>query len=147
MFANPKEFRPLEVRGTVLENITKKGILRVYEPEIGMYVYQYERELYWIADSKYEFEEEDTTIQYHMYTTQIQNLPKERLENNWLWSNLSFKFSTNELMSSECGSYRVTKYALPKEYSISNIWTGKYDDDWVWKVHFRPRYDFMEGEK
>ena len=142
MFTNPKDFVPLETVGTDLEKVVSDGVLRVYRPDYGMYVYQYEGDMYWIAEPDYGFVDNDTYVQFQMFTTQVDNLPEDRLANNWLWSNIGFMFQSNELSAWNTGKYRVTKCALPTEYSITEIWTGNYIGDWIWLNHFRPWYEF-----
>lgn len=144
MYTNPKEYVPLEVAGTDLEEIVENGVLRVYRPDYGMYVYQYEGELYWIAEPEYGFVEGDTYVQYQLDTTQIARLPQHRLENQWYWDNIGFQFRSNECNALNIGKYRATKKALPKEYSITKIWTGNYIDGWIWQSDFRPYYEFDE---
>ena len=142
VYTNPQEFVGLETQGTDLEIVTSEGILRVYRPDVGMYVYQYEGELYWIAEEWYGFVNEDSNVEFQMTTTQVNNLPEERLQNNWDWSNLWFSFKSKEVQGWNTGKYRVAKYALPKEYSITKIWTGNYIDNWIWVQYFRPFYVF-----
>lgn len=142
IYVHPDEFVPLEVAGTDLEEVVEQGVLRVYRPDYGMYVYQYKGELYWITELDYGFVDGDTYVQFQMNTTQIEKLPEERLVYNTLWSNLGFKFSTQELLEWDTGKYRVAKYALPTEYSLTKIWTGNHIDKWIWKTDFRPWYEF-----
>ena len=142
MYTNPKEYVPLEVAGTDLEEIVENGVLRVYRPDYGMYVYQYEGELYWIAEPEYGFVEGDTVVECQLDTTQIARLPQHRLENQWYWDNIGFQFRSNECIALNTGKYRVTKKALPKEYSITKIWTGNYINNWIWLSYFRPYYKF-----
>ncbi len=144
MFVNPSEFVPLETAGTDLDKITSEGILRVYRPDFGMYVYQFDGELYWIAEPYYGFIDGDSYVHFEMDTTQIDKLPEERLQNNWFWSNIGFRFKANELTEWNTGKYRVAKRSLPTEYSITRIWTGNYIDGWIWIQYFRPFYDFAE---
>ncbi len=144
MYTNPKEYVPLEVTGTDLESIVENGVLRVYRPDFGMYVYQYEGELYWIAEDDYEFNEKgDVIVQYQLETTQIDKLPQERLQNNWQWDNLGFQFLEHELNNIKTGKYRVAKMHLPVEYSIKKIWTGNHNGAWIWREDFRPYYGFI----
>ncbi len=143
-FANPKEFVPLDVVGTDLEKIVKYGVLRVYRPDYGMYVYQYEKELYWIAEEWYGFVDNDTYVQFQMNTTQIDKLPEDRLSNNWFWSNIGFLFQSKELVNWNTGKYRVAKESLPTDYSITRIYTGNYIEEWIWRSYFRPWYVFIE---
>lgn len=142
-YVNPFEFESLDVAGTSLEAVTKNGILRVYRPDYGIYVYQYEGELYWIAESQSAFDENgDLGIPYQLNTTQIDRLPENRLENNWLWDNKGFFFCTKEITDWSTERYRVAREELPREYSIEKIWTGKHDGDWIWIQYFRPYYQF-----
>ena len=142
MYVNPNEYVQLEVEGTDLEEIVEEGVLRVYRPDVGMYVYQYEGELYWIAEPEYGFIDGNSYVQYQLDTTQIDRLPEKRLADNSYWDNIGFMFCDNELLEVDAGRYRVAKKALPKEYSISRIWTGNYSDKWVWLHEFRPHYEF-----
>ena len=142
MYVHPDEFVPLEVVGTDLENVVENGVLRVHRPDYGMYVYQYEGELYWIAELNYGFVNENTVVEYQVNTTQIDKLPKERLSHDWLWDNLGFEFRVKELLDWNTGKYRVAKYSLPIEYSITYISTGNNINGWLWKTNFRPWYDF-----
>lgn len=143
MYTDPQEYMPLDVEGTEIEEIVADGKLRVYRPDFGMYVYQYEDELYWIAEQDYNFNENNSTrVQYQIGTTQVEKLPKERQEGGWNWDNLNFGFTHEELLNCDTGVYRVAKKKLPVEYSITKIWTGDYDKDWVWQQYFRPYYEF-----
>lgn len=143
MYAEPSEFESLDVEGTDLEMVVKDGILRVYRPDYGMYVYQYDGELYWIADREYEFDEDENTyVECQLDTTQKNKLPERRIENKVYWDNIGFMFYENELLGINCGKYRVAKKQIPTEYSIEKIWTGKYKESWVWREDFRPYYTF-----
>ena len=133
------------IEGTDLEPIVRDGILQVYRPDYSCYVYQYKGSLYWIVNENFNFEEDGGTfIQFQLYTTLVQNLPQNRLRNNWYWDNISGLFEDYEITDKmDCGQYRVCKRALPTEYSITSILTGYYvDDAWVWKNYFRPYYEF-----
>ena len=143
-FVHPDEFASvlLSFAGTDLETIVENGVLRVYRPDFGMYVFQNEGELYWIADQHYGFVNNNSCVEFHMNTTQVERLPEERLANGWKWSDMSFMFCENELTEWNTGQYRVTKCALPKDYSIVQIWTGNYINDWIWLQYFRPWYEF-----
>lgn len=142
MFTDPEEFVPLETEGTDLAKITEEGELLVYRPDVHMYVYQYEGSLYWIAEKEYDFVDGDTYVQFQMNTTQPENLPEERLENGWMWSNIGFRFVKKEITDANTGKYRVAVCELPTDYSITKVWTGNYIEDWIWKETFRIRLEF-----
>lgn len=142
MYANPLEYEELDVSGTELEEIVEKGVLRVYRPDYGMYVYQYKDELYWIAEEEYEYFDSDI-LEYMLYTTQKEKLPEHRLENEWYWDNIGFLFTEKEVKITNSGNYRVAKSRIPSEYSIVEIETGNnIDSSWIWKAQFRPWYIF-----
>lgn len=143
VYTNPAEYEPLDVMGTDLEEIAEQGVLRVYCPDYEIYVYQYKGELYWITEPGYAFNEKgDIYMEYQLDTTQIENLPEGRLNNQWYWDNIGFWFSSKELSGWNTGKYRVAKKALPTEYSITRLWTGNYKDGWIWQQYFRPYYQF-----
>lgn len=143
-YTNPYDFTMPNVKGTDLEKVVEEGILRVYNEEFGRYVYQYDGELYWIADEQIEPIEDNLCMQFQLTTTQEGNLPEERIKKNWLWDNLSFYFETNEITDWNTGQYRVAKEKLPTEYSIVKIWTGDYIKDWKWICNFRPWYELTK---
>lgn len=142
MYTEPLEFESLEVEETALEEVVEGGVLRVYRPDYGMYVYQYEGELYWIAEPEYGFVEGDTYVQYGIETTQINRLPQIRLDNQMYWDDIGFVFSTHELLGVDTGKYRVAKAKLPTVYSIDKIGTGNYIKGSFWSETFRPYYVF-----
>lgn len=144
---NPQDFVEPKVAGTNLEGIVGQGKLRVYRGDVGVYVYQYANELYWIIDCK-KNNEEDFRVQFQMNTTQIDRLPQERLEDNKNWSNLSFSFKDKEIDEWRTEDYRVAKCELPRDYSLTKLWTGKYvDNQWIWYQNFRPWFDFLVGQE
>ena len=141
VYAKPEEYKALEVAGTDLEEVVVNGVLRVYRADVGMYVYQHDDKLYWIAEQDYEFfEETGTPIAYQLWTTQNDKLPKHRLENNWFFDNITFNFEIKEVVCSD--KYRVAVAELPQEYAITEIETGQYIDKWLWNHCFRPWYEF-----
>lgn len=138
MYVKPEEYIPLDVAGTELEEIIDDGVLRVYRPDVGIYIYQYAGKLYWIADENYAFEEDNSTyVQYQLWTTQVDKLPSHRLENHWYWDNRGFDFSENEITEYSIGSYRVAVNEIPEDYSVTYVWTGYYTDECVWSQNFR----------
>jgi len=131
-----------DVSGTDLEEIVSEGRLVVCRQDEGCWVYQYGDELYWIAGDDFYFEDDGSTyIQYQMWTTQFWNLPEERLENDWYWSNIGGNFEDYEITGEmDYGEYRVMKREIPSEYSVCEIVTGYYANErWIWREYFTPR--------
>lgn len=143
MYAKPEEYLAFDVNGTKLEKVINDGALRVYRPDVEMYVYQYNGNLYWIADESYEFEEDGlTALEYTINTTQPKKLPQKRVDNGWDWDNRSFCFEMGESKEMHTGAYRVAITEIPTEYSIEKITCGYYVGEWKWQQYFRPLYTF-----
>ena len=121
----------------------KNGTLLLYRPDVHTWIFQYDGSLYWVVGEGFHFEDDGTTkIQYQLWTTQLQNLPSDRIKKNYIWDNIGGYFEKYEL-SGDFGKYRVMCSKLPTEYSITSILTGYYKDgEWVWVNSFRPAYVF-----
>ena len=142
-FTNPIEFIPLDTTGTDLELISQEGILRGYLSDVGVYIYQYDKYIYWIMDKSYTFNAfGNAYVQYQLYTNQPWNLPEERQLEGKDSGYMSFQFKENELTTLYTGIYRVAKEKLPQNYSITSIKTGVTTDEWLWKYTFRPWYEY-----
>ena len=142
-YSPEKDFSPPSIVAPFVE----EGILRVYRPDKGCWVYQWNGALYWVADKDFYFEEDGSTyIQYQLWTTQTDKLPEKRIENGWMWDNIGGSFEKYEV-EGDFGEYRVMKRELPTAYSITSILTGYYKNgEWIWKEYFRPIYSFPGGE-
>lgn len=137
---HPNEFdKPdMNVESKLLKDVFTNGTLYFYKRDIGMYVYEYQGKLYWIASDDYMFSKEGMTdIIYHLYTTQTNKLPENRIQ--YGFGNLDIIFENHEYKSEVTIPYRVAIYDIPKEYAITYIKTGKYDyanKIWVWSKLF-----------
>ena len=143
MNVKPEDYVALQVQGTELEEVINNGILRVYRPDVGMYVYQYAGKLYWIADENYEFKEGGlTAIGYSLNTTQPEKLPQHRVDNGWDWDNRSYFFEDSEIKDLRVGFYRVAVAEIPTDYAITKITFDYYTNDWECLKCARPVYYF-----
>lgn len=144
-YINPKDVVELDIEGTDLEEIIRNGNCVVSIPKYHIFVYQNEWKLFWIADQTYPFDNEGHTyVQCQIDTTQFDKIPNERKENGYFWNHIGADFEAFEVTNEmNCGRYRVYERDLPKDYSITSIVTGHYDEGkWVWQSFFRPLYDF-----
>lgn len=143
-----------DAANTGLERIVEDGHMLVCRPDFKCWVYQYDGYLYWIADDGFIFDKYGNTyIQYHIWTTQIDRLPQDRLEHEWYWDNIGFGFENSEITGMvNCGKYRVAKKALPTQYSITRLFTGYFvekdafsnETGCIWQNYFYPVYDFIK---
>lgn len=144
---NPFEFiQPIrDVESELLQDVFTKGKLCFYLDDIGIYVYQYDDKLYWIADEKFKFNEDGLTfIQYQIYTSQKDKLPEHRIQHGF--DNLGFYFEEYEYKDENTYPYRVAIQDLPYEYPITSILTGVYNSSeksWVWSKQFQIEHNFQ----
>lgn len=137
---NPDEFvQPsLDIESNLLKEVFTSGKLCFYKEDIGMYVYEYNGNLYWIANNDVVFNQEGKTyIIYHLYTTQVDRLPEEQIKYNYF--NSDFVFEQYEYRDEATSPYRVAIREIPKGFSISYITTGVYDvgnQKSVWTKNF-----------
>lgn len=145
MLVNPQKYVSLKTQGTDLETITQDGFVLLYLPEVGMYVYQYNDKLFWIADENYDVIDENTTISYRLTTSQLDKLPERDIKGKRDWAYLDFEFLSKEIHDWNTGQYRVAVCEIPESFAITNAWTGEMDlsdYSWKWLNFFRPIYEF-----
>ncbi len=127
------DFPPPEVIGTDLEFIINGGILKLYNSDYDVYVYQVDDRLYWLIGKDF-----DASIIYHLYTEETEHLPEDRKQ--YGFDNRGFKAGSEKDLtdSLNCGKYRVFTDIIPTEYTVSAITVGmNKGPDVLWKEQFR----------
>jgi len=139
------DFNPLEfdipdknIKSELLKKVFNDGKLCFYNKDAGLYVYQYDGKLFWIANENFQFlESGKTVIPCFIYTSQINNLPENRIEHKH--DSIGFKFEMNEYTEENTSPYRVAIRQIPESYPITYIRTGVYDEEnnkWLWEKYF-----------
>ena len=121
------------VIGTDLGFVVENGILKEYNPDYDLYVYQLGARLYWLIGESF-----DASIIYQTYTNEPDLLPEERQK--YGFENRGFrKGSEKEITETmKCGKYRVFSDIIPEQYHISAIMVGMNKGaDVIWKDYFR----------
>lgn len=118
---------------TELKNILSNALLKAYNAEHEVYVYQVEDELYWLIGTEID---ENTEIIYHLHTNEPDILPKERIR--YGFDNLGFRSGTGEELVNIDDHYRVFVADIPTEYLITAITVGFSTNRTVeWMDYFR----------
>lgn len=125
---NPNDFEKpdMNINSKTLIDVFKNGNLCFYKKDIGLYLYQYNGKLYWVASRDFNFNENGLTyIIYHIFTSQYDKLPEDRINYK---DNLDFYFEDYEITEEDTTTYRVTVHDIPSEYAITYITTGVFDN-------------------
>lgn len=140
---NPNEFDEpdMNVESNLIKNVFANGDVRFYDKDIGVYLYQYQGKLYWIAKDNFDINASSGHMIYHLFTTRIDKLPKHRIQHKF--DNLDFYFEKLEYMDEMTVPYRVAIYDIPQEYPITYIRVGQYNAEnskWIWSnsFHLKP---------
>lgn len=123
-----------EVSGTDLESIIENGVLKVYNEDYDVFVYQVEDRLYWLIGTDF-----DASVIYHLYTTEPENLPEDRQQ--YGFDNRGFRIGSEKDLTEvmDCEKYRVFSDIIPSEYYVTAIAVGmNKGPDILWREYFRP---------
>lgn len=103
-----------DVSGTDLEDIIENGVLKVYNEDYDVFVYQVEDRLYWLIGANF-----DASVIYHLYTEEKDNLPENRQQ--YGFDNRGFRFGSEKELTDvmNCGKYRVFSDIIPTEYTVT----------------------------
>ncbi len=126
---NPNEFDlpDLSIESDMLREVFQNGRLYFYQKDAGMYLYQYNDKLYWVATKDFEFEPDGSTyIIYAFYTSQADKLPDNHIQQKF--DRRSFYFEDYEYKEEITMPYRVAIRDIPKDYPITYMITGIYDE-------------------
>ena len=123
-----------DITATDLEFLMDKGILKVYDADYDLYVYQVDDRLYWLIGADF-----DASIIYHLYTEEKENLPDDRQQ--YGFDNRGFRIGSEKDLTEtmNCGKYKVFSDIIPTDYYITAIAVGmNKGPDILWREYFRP---------
>ena len=119
---------------TDLEFLLDKGILKFYDADYDVYVYQVDDRLYWLIGVEF-----DASIIYHLYTEEKESLPEDRQQ--YGFDNRGFRIGSEKDLTEtmNCGKYKVFSDIIPTDYYVTAIAVGmNKGPDIYWREYFRP---------
>lgn len=126
-----EKLKPVKTNSKELEEVFNRGILLTYREERDIYLYQYNKKLYWVAGERFGFDEDGLTfIEVCAYIMKDNTLSgKSELTAEWI----SFNFEEKEIMDNNTAPYRVAVQSIPIEYPVAYIFAGESDGySWKW---------------
>lgn len=109
-----------------MATVVREGNLCVYNEENGAWVYLFKNNLYWIFDTKFEFNRDEKLYVFlHLHTLDTEQLPENRRQ--YAFDNKDFILKTKELSLEQDTQYRVARMELAVDYPITYIQTGHHE--------------------
>lgn len=124
---NPNGFTPPDIVDEELREVITKGTIRHYDNEEKLWIYHYKNELYFILNSRFG-SMADAKIGFPVMprTFQVDLLPEERKQ--YGFDHIGFFYENVEYQRIGILPYLVVKVSLPKDYKVTYVSTGLYDD-------------------
>lgn len=130
---NPQNFYEPQVIDEEILDVIKKGVLRGYDLNEKIWVYQYNRSLYFLIGSDFGFMEDvQIGIPVMPHTTREDLLPESRI--SYGFDHLGFYFENKDYLRDGIEDYQVVVVTLPTEYPMTYIATGLYnaiEESWM----------------
>lgn len=139
---NPEIFEMPLVDDAELKNVILNGKVRLYSPEHNIWIYQYDRKLYYFWESQYDSLEEEN-IGIPVIMSVLDKKTEQGKEGEYVQENLGFFFENREYDSEKI---QVVVVPLETEKPIGYISTGIYDDtlkEWVYSCYVNLDYEEM----
>ena len=141
---DPLLFVEPEVESDNMKTIIAGGKLLFYDEEIGIWIYLFEQNMYYITNLDFQFSDiEETYFPCHVYEFEGNEVLGSA--SDYQMRNMDFYFEKNEWLIDN--SYKIARITLPNR-SISWIKTGVYNVDrkaWYWNVVI-PMMEFQLNE-
>lgn len=134
---NPQVFSEPQISNTLIQDVINYGDIYFYDGELGVWIYEYKGNMYWITDSNFEFDaSQQTYVPCHAYTTQLDLLPERMREIGRFGYDYIFEEREMQL-GIEDANYRVAYRELQDNCIVTWMRTGRYNyeiNDWVWQA-------------
>jgi len=143
---NPQEFFEPSITDTELSHIIDEGVVKAFDPNEQIWVYQYGNTLYFIVNSRYDsLKESSIRIPVMPHTSRTELLPENRQQ--YGVDHLGAYCEDDKYRREGVLPYQVTEVELLVDYPVTYISTGLYDDEVSeWICHFViPMAEWREG--
>lgn len=121
-----------------IQQRAQDGVLKVYNPEYDVYIFQIEDRLIWFIGKDIT---QKTEVLFFLFTDQPELLPPKRV----IYGSDNQDFHVTDKKSSyereRCGKYRVFERTIPKGYPITSVKVGYYANGkhlWISHIDVNP---------
>jgi len=130
---NPMEFQAPDIDDNEIDMVITDGILKGYDKEQQIWIYQYQNSLYYIMNVKNgTLSEQRLNIPVLIYTSKKDMLPDKRKQ--YGFDNLGAYVENNEYQRPGILPYQITKVNIDVKYPVMYIETGVFatdDKNWI----------------
>lgn len=137
---NPIEFIAPNVTDVAMQEVIQNGIVRAYDLEKEIWIYEYNSNLYWIINfSLFGSIEERLEIPLFIYTSQVEKLPKDKQDLGRDY--IGYYLTEEDYLNNKEDFYYIYSTSLSKDYPITSVRTGIYQNQgenkgWIWETRF-----------
>lgn len=124
---NPETYVSPDIEDEVLLRVIQEGNLRLFDVNEQIWIYQYGSQLYYIIKTAIEsMEKENIGVPVMPHTSRADLLPESRRQ--YGFDHIGFYFEDKTYQKVGVLPYQIVVVDLPKEYPITYISTGMYDN-------------------
>lgn len=124
---NPEDFEEPKISDAEIIHVLENGVLRAYDLKEQIWIYQYEKQLYFIVNSNYSLDKSSSIrIPVMPQTSREDLLPEERRQ--YGFDHLGAYHLDENYIREGVTPYQIVVVNIPTEYPLIYITTGLYDN-------------------
>ena len=141
---NPKTFTKPEIQDEGLARVVEEGDVRGFDSESGVWIYQYEKKLYYIIDSSVNRVSKEANVCIPVMPRTLRRDLLSDKRRQYGYDHLGAFYADESYNVEGVSPYQVVVVELPLEYPITYVETGLYDSNkktWIKRLVI-PMFDW-----